>query len=70
LITKKVILSKDDVSLPLNFLQDASVHRNWYGIASVDLSTAGGNEGLSRLGLLRRKDARQHADTTMAQAKR
>ena len=53
LITKKGILNKTDVSLPLKYVQDASVHRAWYDVARVDISTAGGNEGLSRMGELK-----------------
>ncbi len=70
LITKKGILNKTDVSLPLKYVQDASVHRAWYDVARVDISTAGGNEGLSRMGDLKPKHARQLADTIMAHAKR
>jgi hypothetical protein len=65
LIAKKGILSKKDVSLPMNYVQDASVHRTWYGSASVRISTAGGSGSLSRMRGLRPEDARQLADTAM-----
>ena len=70
LISKRGILNKSEVSLPLNFAQDASVHRAWYGIARVDISTAGGHEGLSRLDSLRPTDARTISDTVMSLSKK
>lgn len=70
LITKKGIFNKTEQALPLHFAQDASFHRSLIGIADVRISTAGGNASISRMGPLAAKDARQLADTTMAQAKR
>ena len=70
LITKKGILNKTEVALPLHFVQDAGFHRSWLGIADVRISTAGGDASISRMGPLAAKDARRLADTTMAQAKR
>ncbi len=70
LITKKGILNKTEIALPLHFVQDASFHRSWIGIADVRISTAGGDASISRMGPLRAQDARQLADTTMSQAKR
>jgi|GEM_PF-4045220 len=70
LITKKGIFNKTEQALPLHFVHDASFHRSWIGIADVRISTAGGNASISRMGPLRAEDARQLADTTMAQAKR
>jgi Bacterial PH domain/Short C-terminal domain len=70
LIAKKGILNKSEQALPLHFVQDASFHRSWLGIADVRISTAGGDASISRMGALRAEDARRLADTTMAQAKR
>jgi uncharacterized membrane protein YdbT with pleckstrin-like domain len=70
LVTKKGILNKTEVALPLHFVQDAGFHRSWLGIADVRISTAGGPASISRMGPLAAKDARRLADTTMAQAKR
>ncbi len=70
LITKKGILNRTEVSLPLHFVQDASVHTSWQGVGRVDLSTAGGGEGISRIIGLRSEDSRQLADTIMSQARR
>lgn len=70
LITKKGILNKTEVALPLHFVQDAGFHRSWIGVADVRISTAGGPTSISRMGPLAAKDARRLADTTMAQAKR
>jgi membrane protein YdbS with pleckstrin-like domain len=67
LITKKGILNKTEVSLPLHFVQDASVHTSWQGVGRVELSTAGGSEGISRIIGLKTQDARQLADTIMSQ---
>ena len=70
LITKKGILNKTEVALPLHFVQDASFRRSWIGIADVRISTAGGDTSISHMGPLRAEDARRLADTIMAQAKR
>jgi hypothetical protein len=68
--TTKGILNKTEVSLPLNFVQEASVHRPWYGVVRLDISTAAGREGLSRVDSMKPSDARKLADTIMAGAKR
>jgi len=70
LIAKKGILNKTEIALPLHFIQDAAFHRSWIGIADVRISTAGGEASISSMGPLAAKDARQLADTVMAQAKR
>jgi uncharacterized membrane protein YdbT with pleckstrin-like domain len=67
LITKTGIFNKTEQALPLHFVQDASFHRSWIGIA---ISTAGGDASISRMGPLKAEDARRLADTIMAQAKR
>jgi membrane protein YdbS with pleckstrin-like domain len=69
LISKKGILNKTEIALPLYFVQDASFRRSWIGIADVRISTAGGDASISRLGPLRAQDARRLADTIMSQAK-
>ena len=66
-ITKKGILNKTEVALPLHFVQNTSVHVSWEGIGRVEISTAS-DEGISRISPLRPQDARQLADTIMAQA--
>ena len=68
LITKQGILNKTEVNLPLHFVQDASVRTSWQGVGRVDVSTAGGSDGVSRILPLRPEDARELADTIMAQA--
>jgi membrane protein YdbS with pleckstrin-like domain len=70
LIAKKGILNKTEIALPLHFVQDAAFHRSWEGVADVRISTAGGPPSISHMGPLAAKDARQLADTVMAQAKR
>jgi uncharacterized membrane protein YdbT with pleckstrin-like domain len=70
LISKKGILNKTEMALPLHFVQDASFHRSWEGVATVRISTAGGPASISQMGPLAAKDARRLADTVMAQAKR
>jgi Bacterial PH domain/Short C-terminal domain len=69
LVSKKGILNKTEISLPLHFVQDASVHTSWQGIGRVELSTAGGGGGISRIIGLKAQDARQLADTIMSQAR-
>jgi uncharacterized membrane protein YdbT with pleckstrin-like domain len=68
LITKQGIFNKTEVNLPLHFVQDASVHTSWQGVGRVEVSTAGGANGVSRILPLKPQDARQLADTIMAQA--
>ena len=70
LITKKGILNTKEDSLPLQLIQDATVEQTPDGIGRVNISTAGDSAGLSRIDLLKPKDARQLADTTMWQASR
>ena len=69
IIARQGILNKEEIALPLRFVQDASVHRSWLGIGSVDVSTAGGREGNLRIEPLRAEDARRFAQTIIAQAK-
>jgi Bacterial PH domain len=70
LITKKGILNTQEHSVPLQLIQDATVERTPDGIGRVSISTAGDSAGLSRIDLLKPRDARQLADTTMSQALR
>jgi membrane protein YdbS with pleckstrin-like domain len=67
LVTMQGILNKTEVSLPLHFVQDASVRTSWQGVGRVDVSTAGGGDGISRIIGLKPQDARQLADTIMSQ---
>jgi membrane protein YdbS with pleckstrin-like domain len=67
LITKRGVLNKTEVALPLHFIQNTSVHVSWEGIGRVDISTAS-DEGISHISPLKPQDARQLADTIMAQA--
>ena len=69
LITTKGIFNKTEVSLPLHFIQDASVRIYMTGAGRVDISTAGGNSSISQMLGLKPDDARQLADTIMLQAK-
>jgi uncharacterized membrane protein YdbT with pleckstrin-like domain len=57
-------------SLPLRFVQDATVITTWYGVAGVRVSTAGGADGLEQLSPLSVADARRfkHALLDAAQA--
>lgn len=68
LYVKQGILNKSELSLPMRFIQDASVHRSWLGVGEVALSTAGGDESISRLYPLTANDARQLSDVILAQA--
>lgn len=68
LITKKGILNKTEISLPLHFVQDASVHISVGGAARVTVSTAGGGAGISQMMALAKGDAPKLADTIMSQA--
>ena len=63
LITTKGIFNKTEISLPLHFVQDASVRAYMTGAARVDVSTAGGNAGISQMIGLKPDDARQLVDT-------
>jgi uncharacterized membrane protein YdbT with pleckstrin-like domain len=67
---KQGILNKSERSLPLRFVQDATVRRNWLGVAEVSISTAGGAEGVSGIYPLTGSDGRQLADIIMAEARR
>ena len=69
IIGKEGIFNKDEIALPLHFVQDASVQRNMLGVARVDISTAGGREGNLVVSPLRAVDARRFADTVIARAK-
>jgi hypothetical protein len=69
-LAKQGILNKQEVALPLHFVQDATFERSWLGIGRVDVSTAGGGEGSLVLEPLAAPDARVFADTIMAEAKR
>jgi membrane protein YdbS with pleckstrin-like domain len=68
LIIKQGILNKTEANLPLHFVQDASVRTSWQGVGRVDVSTAGGSDGISRIIGLKPQDARELADTIMEQA--
>jgi uncharacterized membrane protein YdbT with pleckstrin-like domain len=69
LITIRGVFNKTEVSLPLHFVQDASVKIYFAGAGRVDISTAGGNTGISQMMGLKPDDARQLADTIMAQVR-
>lgn len=67
LITKKGIIGKSEVALPLRFVQDVSVICSPYNTGTVRISTAGGPESVLRIRSLKAADARQLADTIMSQ---
>jgi len=67
LITKKGIIGKKEVALPLRFVQDVSVICSPYNTGIVRISTAGGPESVLRIRSLKAADARQLADTVLSQ---
>jgi uncharacterized membrane protein YdbT with pleckstrin-like domain len=52
-------------SLPLRFVQDATVIAKWYGVAGVLVSTAGGAEGFEQVSPLSVDDARGFKDALL-----
>jgi membrane protein YdbS with pleckstrin-like domain len=67
-IARAGVFNTSETSLPMRFVQDASVERNWLGIAGVALSTAGGDASLESLSPLSPSDARGLADCILQQA--
>jgi hypothetical protein len=64
-----LIVFKTERSLPLRFVQDATVEQTlWWSWLTV--STAGGSEGVARLGPLRPDTARSLQDEMLAAAQR
>lgn len=55
-------------SLPLRFVQDATVVTRWYGVAGVRVSTAGGVEGFEQLSPLEPTTARALRDALVSAA--
>jgi membrane protein YdbS with pleckstrin-like domain len=65
---KQGVLNKAESSLPMRFVQDASMRRSWLGVGSVEVSTAGGGPGDAELGPFAPAEARRLKDTILAQA--
>jgi uncharacterized membrane protein YdbT with pleckstrin-like domain len=68
-IARRGILNKEEIALPLHFIQDAAVDRSWIGIGRVKISTAGGSSGKLQMWPLSLASARRLADAIMAEAK-
>lgn len=69
ILTKKGIINKNERNLPLIYVQDASVTRS-LGVGNVSVSTAGGGEGLSKIGPLKSAEARRFTDAILAHARK
>jgi membrane protein YdbS with pleckstrin-like domain len=62
------ILTKSEKSLPMRFIQDASMHRSLLRVGSVEVSTAGGGPGDASIYPIVPEDARRLTDAILAQA--
>lgn len=66
---KGLVAIKTEKSLPLHFVQDAAVSQVFWW-AWVTVSTAGGSQGLGRLGPMGTGQAREFKDDLLAAAQR
>lgn len=64
-IYKRGVLNATERSLPLRFVQDATVVSKWYGVAGVRVSTAGGADGFEQLSPLSVGNARRFKDALL-----
>ncbi len=62
------VLTKSETSLPMRFIQDASVHRSLLRVGYVEVSTAGGGPGDASIHPLRPDEAGRLTDAILAQA--
>jgi uncharacterized membrane protein YdbT with pleckstrin-like domain len=63
------IFNREERSLPVHFVQDASVSRSWAGVGEVLISSAGGDSGNLHCPGLKPAHARQLADATLSQVR-
>ena len=70
IIYRRGLLNTIERSLPLRFVQDATVLTRWNGIAAVVVSTAGGNESFEHLSPLTKTEARDLKDALLEAAGR
>lgn len=68
LIYRRGLVNTIERSLPLRFVQDATVVTRWYGVAGVRVSTAGGVEGFEQLSPLDPRAARALRDALVSAA--
>jgi uncharacterized membrane protein YdbT with pleckstrin-like domain len=69
-IYRRGLLNTIERSLPLRFVQDATVLTRWNGIAAVVVSTAGGAESFEQLSPLKKAEARDLKDALLEAAGR
>lgn len=67
-IYRRGLINTIERSLPLRFVQDATVVTRWYGVAGVRLSTAGGVDGFEQLSPLDPTTARALRDALIRTA--
>jgi uncharacterized membrane protein YdbT with pleckstrin-like domain len=70
IIYRRGLLNTIERSLPLRFVQDATVLTSWTGIAAVMVSTAGGAESFEQLSPLTKAEARDLKDALLEAAGR
>jgi uncharacterized membrane protein YdbT with pleckstrin-like domain len=70
IIYRRGMLNTIEQSLPLRFVQDATVLTRWNGIAAVVVSTAGGHEGFEHLSPLTKAEARDLKEALLEAAGR
>jgi uncharacterized membrane protein YdbT with pleckstrin-like domain len=68
-IYRRGVFNSVERSLPLRFVQDATVVAKWYGVAGVVVSTAGGAEGFEQLSPLSVAEARRFKDALLDAAR-
>jgi uncharacterized membrane protein YdbT with pleckstrin-like domain len=70
IIYRRGLLNTIERSLPVRFVQDATVLTRWNGIAAVVVSTAGGDESFEHLSPLTKAEARDLKDALLEAAGR
>jgi Short C-terminal domain/Bacterial PH domain len=68
ILTTKGIVSKTERSLPLSYVQDASINGT-FGAGNVAVSTAGTHNQLDKIGPLKSEEARRFVDAILAHAR-